>query len=664
MADNLIANRYEVFQHIGQGGMADVFLAVDTILNRQVAVKILRSELCTDAVSVLRFEREAQSATALAHPNIVEIYDVGEYKGHHYIVMEYVSGKPLKKVIQQRGALLTEEAIDIMKQLTSATAEAHRRGIIHRDIKPQNVIVKSDGSIKMLDFGIALAKGSMQLTQANNVMGSVHYLAPELAKGEPASPQSDIYALGIVLYEMLTGDVPFKAEQAVQVALMQMHNPIPDVRSINPEIPQSVENIVIRATAKNPELRYSSCNEMLDDLRTCLRPERKRERKVDLDYNQRLLDYERNRGNTRTTRINRPIAHTAQQTIAEPVTSNPGTSTALRSAAADRPIPYSARPRKPRMDSSRMKDVDPELARTTVSETVEPPKAAVRERPRLFDGEEQKRVQQQNYDFDQESYVSHRAVEKEPKNNRVLHIILLVLLAFLALSGVYFGLRVSGIFDSSAQVVEVPDIVGRTLTDAKAMCTDASLVLDTTNVEYTLTEDVEKGLIISCTPGAGEEVDKGSRVSVAVSSGIGVKIGDYTGRNLTEVIHELSQYTYLKVTTVEEESETAEPGSIIRQELLAPNTMFNPNNVSEIRFVYASYPTITIPADIIGMPVEEAAKILEQMGVEVFSSTLDTTGLSEEEIASLNTGVVVRCDPEAGSEYTQQEENYVVLYYY
>ena len=240
MSNNLIANRYEVFQHIGQGGMADVFLAVDTILNRQVAVKILRSELCTDAVSVLRFEREAQAATALSHPNIVEIYDVGEYKGHHYIVMEYVSGKPLKKMIQQRGALLTEEAIDIMIQLTSATAEAHRRGIIHRDIKPQNVIVKSDGSIKMLDFGIALAKGSMQLTQANNVMGSVHYLAPELAKGQSASPQSDIYALGICLFEMLTGDVPFKADQAVQVALMHMHNDMPEVRSINPQIPQSV----------------------------------------------------------------------------------------------------------------------------------------------------------------------------------------------------------------------------------------------------------------------------------------------------------------------------------------------------------------------------------------------------------------------------------------
>ena len=213
---NMIANRYEVFKHIGQGGMADVFLAVDTILNRQVAIKILRSELSTDAVSVLRFEREAQAATALTHPNIVDIYDVGDYKGHHYIVMEYVEGKTLKQVIQARGALLKEEAVDIMKQLVSAISEAHKRGIIHRDIKPQNVIVKADGTIKVLDFGIALAKGSMQLTQANNVMGSVHYLAPELARGESASVQSDIYALGIVLFEMLTGDVPFKADSAVQ----------------------------------------------------------------------------------------------------------------------------------------------------------------------------------------------------------------------------------------------------------------------------------------------------------------------------------------------------------------------------------------------------------------------------------------------------------------
>ena len=270
----MIAGRYEVVQHIGQGGMADVFLAVDTILNRQVAVKILRADLSTDTVSILRFEREAQAATALSHPNIVEIYDVGDYKGHHYIVMEYVPGKTLKQIIRERGPLMNEEAVDIMKQLTSAISEAHKRGIIHRDIKPQNIIVKSDGSIKILDFGIATAKGSVQLTQANNVMGSVHYLAPELARGQQASPQSDIYAMGIVMFEMLAGDVPFKAEQAVQIALMHMRDPLPNIRAINPAVPQSVANIINKAAAKNPAERYRSAEEMLKDLNTCLDPSR------------------------------------------------------------------------------------------------------------------------------------------------------------------------------------------------------------------------------------------------------------------------------------------------------------------------------------------------------------------------------------------------------
>lgn len=279
-SDNMIAGRYEVVSHIGQGGMADVFLAVDTILNRQVAIKLLREDLSQDAVSILRFEREAQAAASLAHPNIVEIYDVGEYQDHHYIVMEYIAGKTLKQVIRSRGPLVNEEAVDIMKQLCSAVAEAHSRGIIHRDIKPQNVIVKADGSLKILDFGIATALGSVQLTQANNVMGSVHYLAPELAKGEPASFQSDIYALGIVLYEMLSGDVPFKADQAVQVALKHMREPMPSVRAINSTVPQSLENIITRSTAKDPALRYPNAEQMLADVSTCLRSERLNERRL------------------------------------------------------------------------------------------------------------------------------------------------------------------------------------------------------------------------------------------------------------------------------------------------------------------------------------------------------------------------------------------------
>jgi serine/threonine-protein kinase len=246
----------------------------------------------------------------------------------------------------------------------------------------------------------------------------------------------------------------------------------------------------------------------------------------------------------------------------------------------------------------------------------------------------------------------------------VLKYLLILLVSLLGVSLLVILLNRLGALSASSRVVTVPELVGHTLTDAKAICTDNSLVLDTSNVEYTLTENVEKGQIISCNPASGTEVEKGSRVSVSVSSGIGVKIDDYRGQNINEVIRKLSEYTYLKVSTKEEETETAEPGSIIRQELLEPGTMFNPNNVNEIVLVYASYPTVLIPAEINGMPIEEASKMLEALGVEVFSSTLDTTGLSEEEIANLNTGVVIRSDPEAGSEYTQREDNYVVLYYY
>lgn len=280
----VFAGRYMIVSHIGQGGMADVYVAMDTLLNREVAIKVLRGELSSDPVALLRFQREAQASCSLIHPNIVEIYDVGEENGHHYIVMEYIRGKTLKQLIHIRGALIKEEAVAIMKQLVSATIEAHNKGIIHRDIKPQNVLVKTDGTIKMVDFGIALAHDALQLTQNDSVMGSVHYLAPELARGESASNQSDIYSLGIVFYELLTGDVPFKADQPVQVALKHMRDEMPSIKSIVYDCPQSIENILIKACAKRKEYRYANCEEMLRDLLTCLNPERLNEKKLVLDY--------------------------------------------------------------------------------------------------------------------------------------------------------------------------------------------------------------------------------------------------------------------------------------------------------------------------------------------------------------------------------------------
>lgn len=285
-----INDRYQIIRMIGEGGMANVYLAHDTILDRDVAVKILRGDLADDEKFVRRFQREAISASSLSHPNIVEMYDVGEDDGQYYIVMEYVEGKTLKSLIKRRGALTLPEVIDIMLQLTSAVACAHDSYIIHRDIKPQNVLIKEDGTVKITDFGIAMALNSNELTQTNSVMGSVHYLPPEQANGSGATIKSDIYSLGILMFELLTGNLPFKGENAVEIAIKQMREKIPSVCEINPHIPQSVENIILKACAKNPKNRYDNVLEMHDDIKTCLNEERKDEKRITYRYSENDLE--------------------------------------------------------------------------------------------------------------------------------------------------------------------------------------------------------------------------------------------------------------------------------------------------------------------------------------------------------------------------------------
>ena len=273
----IISERYEIIRSIGEGGMANVYLANDIILDRKVAIKILRGDLANDEKFVRRFQREALSASSLSHPNIVEMYDVGEDNGTYFIVMEYVEGRTLKQLLKKRGALTLSEAIDIMLQLTDGIAHAHDSYIIHRDLKPQNIMIKEDGLIKITDFGIAMALNSTQLTQTNSVMGSVHYLPPEQASGKGASVRSDIYSMGILFYELLTGTLPFKGDNAVEIALKHMRDSLPSVKTYNSSIPQSIENIIMKSTAKNPKNRYISAKEMHNDLLTALDEDRKNE---------------------------------------------------------------------------------------------------------------------------------------------------------------------------------------------------------------------------------------------------------------------------------------------------------------------------------------------------------------------------------------------------
>ncbi|MCA1030023.1 Stk1 family PASTA domain-containing Ser/Thr kinase [Bacillus timonensis] len=276
--------RYKILEGIGGGGMANVYLAKDMILEREVAIKILRLDFSNDEEFIKRFRREAHSATSLAHPNIVSIYDVGEEGDIYYIVMEYVAGTTLKQYIQQHAPLHPREALNIMEQLASAISHAHQHQIIHRDIKPQNILIDHGGTVKITDFGIAVALSSTTITQTNSVLGSVHYLSPEQARGGMATRKSDIYSLGIVLFELITGRVPFSGESAVSIALKHLQSDTPSPKRWNPTIPQSVENIILKATAKDPFHRYDSVEEIEEDIHTALDPDRINEEKFSIPH--------------------------------------------------------------------------------------------------------------------------------------------------------------------------------------------------------------------------------------------------------------------------------------------------------------------------------------------------------------------------------------------
>lgn len=311
MKGQKISDRYQIIKSIGEGGMANVYLAYDTILDRNVAVKVLRGDLANDEKFVRRFQREALSASSLSNPNIVEVYDVGEDNGEYYIVMEYIEGKHLKALLKKRGKLTVPEVIDIALQITNGLSVAHDSYIIHRDIKPQNILILENGLIKITDFGIAVAMNATQLTQTNSVMGSVHYLPPEQASGKGATLQSDIYSIGILMYELLTGKLPFRGDNAVEIALKHLKEPMPSIRDELPDIPQSVENIILRATAKNPKNRYSDAREMHEDLKTCLDESRANELKITFKYPEN--DYD----DTKLMKTVKPVKETKPKEIKE-----------------------------------------------------------------------------------------------------------------------------------------------------------------------------------------------------------------------------------------------------------------------------------------------------------------------------------------------------------
>lgn len=281
----ILSERYKLLKTLGEGGMANVYLAHDLILDRDVAVKVLRLDLQNDPDTKRRFQREAMATTELVHPNIVSIYDVGESNDQQYLVMEYVRGSDLKKYIVEHFPIPYQRVVDIMEQILAGIQVAHDHNIIHRDLKPQNIMIDENGNAKITDFGIAVALSDNSMTQTNSLLGSVHYLSPEQARGSMPTKQSDIYALGIILFEMLTGTVPFEGDSAVSIALKHFQEEMPSVRDFDPRIPQALENVVLKATTKDPANRYTSASAMAADLKTSLSSARAHEAKFVPDSN-------------------------------------------------------------------------------------------------------------------------------------------------------------------------------------------------------------------------------------------------------------------------------------------------------------------------------------------------------------------------------------------
>lgn len=279
--DTILDNRFKIIKSIGEGGMANVYLALDTQTNQQVAIKFMRLDLRDNPDFSRRFAREAESASKLIHPNITQVYGTGTYDGgSQYLVMEYVDGTDLKHYIKDNFPIPYQKVVDIVSQILAGLDAAHSAGIVHRDIKPQNILIDKAGRVKIVDFGISLARSEFGMTQTNTVLGSVHYLSPEQTRGGITTNKSDIYATGIILYELLTGKVPFEGETAVSVALKHSQTSIPLVRDFDKHIPQALENVIIKATAKNPNNRYPTAEDMREDLQTALSSRRANEEKL------------------------------------------------------------------------------------------------------------------------------------------------------------------------------------------------------------------------------------------------------------------------------------------------------------------------------------------------------------------------------------------------
>lgn len=513
MNELTFSGRYKVIEKIGSGGMAEVYKAEDTILSRTVAIKVLHSQLATQKDFIERLRREAQAAANLNHPNIVSIHDWGSEGDTYFIVMEYIEGKTLKEIIEAEAPLSPERAVAIAAKVSSALEFAHRRDIVHRDVKPQNIIITPEGEIKVTDFGIARAGAATPMTQTGSIMGTAQYISPEQAQGRIIQRTSDIYSLGIVLYEMLTGKVPFLGENAIAIAFKQVHEkPIPP-RKIKPSIPEGLENIVLRALAKNPSDRYQSGEQMRVDLLRFSRGEEVSPLPPQLSTAEETVIITPKRKKRKKRKI--PLAPWVILLILVPIVLTLGYVFASG-------INFSPTTTVPNMEGKTLSEAR-DIAKT----------------------------------FGFKIAVSERSFSNAVKAGLIME------------QNPGAGLKASKgstIYVTTSkgpELIKVPDVANRSSEEASFVLGQASLEIG--NIKRVFSDTIPQGIVISQSPNSGKKVPKGATIDLVVSKGEElISIPDLIGKNYSEVRKELKQLG-LPLTRTKEYNDSVEKDAILRQ---------------------------------------------------------------------------------------------------
>lgn len=629
----IFAGRYRIVKQIGRGGMADVYLAKDLILDgEEVAVKVLRTNYQTDPIAVARFQREARAMADLDHPHIVRITDIGEEDGQQYLAMEYVAGLDLKRYIKEHYPLSNEEAVRIMGQILLAMRLAHTRGIVHRDLKPQNILLTPDGTAKVTDFGISVAFAETSLTQTNSMLGSVHYLSPEQARGSKATVQSDIYAMGIIFYEMLTGHIPYDGDSAVTIALQHFQKPLPSVIAENPSVPQALENVIIKATAKKLTNRYRSVSEMYVDLSSSLSYNRRNESKLIFD--------ETSKADTKT------LPKVSQSTL----TSIPKVQAQTEHKSIKNPsqavTEETYQPQAPKKHRFKMRYLILLASLVLVAASLiwilsrTPATIAIPDVAGQTVAEAKATLKKANFEIGEEKTEASEKVEE----GRIIRT------DPGAGTGRKEGTKINLVVSSGKQSFQISNYVGRKSSDVIAELKEKKVPDNLIKIEEEESNESEAGTVLkqSLPEGTTYDLSKATQIVLTVAKkATTIQLGNYIGRNSTEVISELKQKKVPEnlIKIEEEESSESEPGTIMKQSPGA-GTTYDVSKPTQIVLTVAKKVTSVAMPSYIGSSLEFTKNNLIQIvgikeaNIEVVEVTTAPAGSAE--------GMVVEQSPRAG----------------